>query len=560
MATAGGASARGWRTRAALIFLGAVAVSAPDLAAAQNRAPAAVEISAGSELENYLRLMQISGRAKAYPWMLRGFSARELEQLLPADSVEVPWRLSPARLRARFSLAPISLQTAFNSAFPYGSNDGAVWSGRGLTVSASGGFAVRAGPVSLTIAPVGFVTTNGAFPLLDNGETGSLKYNDGLFARYVDRPQRFGDGAYGRGDVGASEIRVDTRFVTLGFGTSPMTWGPAAEYPFVLGTNAPGFAHAFLGTGNPVNVWVGRLHGRAVWGKLSQSSYSPVGPPDRFLSDTQPGRDRLMAALVMVFVPRFAPNLEVGFSRFVHMPYPRDGIDAGSLIRRAWPTFLKKNVTGETTEDVADENDLASVFARWVFPSAGFELYAENGHDDWFHDLRDLVQEPDHNRAYVIGFQKVLGGVGKRMSALRGEIINHQMPPLGRDRPGQGFIYTHSALPQGHTNRGQLLGSSAGAGAAAGSILAWDRYTPTGRTTVAWRRIVRAQAGTFYENGVEVSRRTDVMHVLGAERSRGRGSLRYTYGLDVIGNINRNFSSDVVSVNARAGLQWTPSW
>ena len=557
MAIAGRARAGKLRADAALIVL-AAALSTAEPAAAQSRAPAAVEMSAGSELENYLRLLQISGRANSYPWSLRSFSARELEQLLPPDSVDVPWRLSPAHLRARFSLAPISLNTALNSAFPYGANDGAVWSGRGLTVSASGGFAVRAGALSLTIAPIGFVTTNGAFPLLDNGETGSLMYNDGLFPRFVDRPQRFGDGAYGRGDAGASEIRVDTRFVTLGFGTAPMTWGPAAEYPFVLGTNAPGFAHAFLGTGNPVNVWAGRLHGRAIWGKLSQSSYSPVGPPDRFLSDTQPGRDRLMTALVLVFVPRFAPNLEVGISRFLHMPYPMDGIDA-SIIRRAWPTLLKKNVTGDAVEEVADENDLASVFARWVFPSAGFELYAEHGHDDWFHDLRDLLQEPDHNRAYVVGFQKSLGG-GSRMSAVRGEIINHQMPPLGRDRPGQGFVYTHSALPQGHTNRGQLLGASAGTGAAAGAILAWDRYSPAGRTTIAWRRIVRAHAGTFHEDGVEISRRTDVMHVLGAERSRGRGGLRYTYGLDLIGNLNRNFSDDVVSVNARLGLQWTPSW
>jgi hypothetical protein len=547
-----------WRIvlRATPVLLGFATVPAQP-AVAQSRAPAATDVPAGSELENYLRLLQVAGKAAHYPWSIRGFSGREIERLLPADTVAAPWRLSAERLRSRLTLGSIEVNTVFNSAFPHGSNDGAVWAGRGLTASASVAVRMRAGPLSLTLAPVGFVTTNGEFPLLENGETGSLAYNDGLVPRYIDRPQRFGDGAYGRGDVGASEIRLDTRAVTLGFGTAPMTWGPAVEHPFLLSTNAPGFPHAFLGTGSPVNIGIGTLHARVVWGKLSQSSYSPVVGSDRFVADTQPGRDRLMTGLALVVAPRIAPNLELGVARFLHLPYPAEGID-GKFFRRTLPTFLKKNVTGEAIEDVADENDLASVFARWVFPAAGFELYAEHGHDDWFHDLRDLTQEPDHYRAYVIGFQKVLRSTPDRMSSIRGEIINYQMPPLGRDRPGQGFVYTHSALPQGHTHRGQLLGSNAGVGAAAAGVLAWDRYGPAGRTTLTWRRIVRAHAGTFHEDGVEISRRTDVIHALGVERSRGNASLRYTLGADLLGNINRNFSSDVVSVNARAGIQWTP--
>lgn len=544
--------------RLALITI-ALATVAAGPAAAQSRAPAGTDLLAGSELENYLRLLQLTGASRPYPWTIRGFSGRELERLLPADTAAVPWHLSADRLRARFAMGSLELSTVFNSRFPYGSNDGAVWAGRGLTASASMAVMMRAGPLSLTLAPVAFISSNGEFPLLDNGETGSLAYNDGLFARYIDKPQRFGDGAYGRGDIGASEIRLDTRAVTMGFGTAPMTWGPAVENPFLLGTNAPGFPHAFIGTGTPANIGIGALHARAVWGKLAQSSFSPVTGSDRFVSDTEPGRDRLMTALVLVFVPRLAPTLELGLARFLHLPYPADGID-GDLLRRAWPTFLKKSVTGEAIEDVADENDLASIFARWAFPSVGFELYAEHGHDDWFHDLRDLTQEPDHNRSYLIGFQKVLRSSPGSLSSIRGEIFNHQMPPLGRDRPGQGFVYTHSALPQGHTNRGQLLGANAGAGAAGASVLAWDRYSPAGRTTLAWRRVVRAHAGTFHENGVEVSRRTDVIHSLGAERSRGSASLRYTVGVDLLGNINRNFSSDVVSVSARAGIQWTPAW
>jgi hypothetical protein len=527
-------------------------------APAQSRAPAAVEFVPGGELENYLRMLQVAGVVGWHPWSIRAFSARELEKLLPSDTASVPWALSPAAMRSRVTLGPIGVGAIANSGFPYGFNDGPTWAGRGLTATASGSVAGRIGPLTLTLAPGAFISTNGSFPLLDNGMAGTLAYNDGLYPMNVDRPQRFGDGAHGRGDPGASEVRVDTRFVTLGFGTAPMMWGPAAEYPYLMGTNAPGFPHAFLGTGEPVNVGIGRLHTRAYWGKLFQSSYSPVVGSDRFVVGDETGRTRLMAGMVLLFTPRIAPHLELGFGRFVHVPYPESGID-GRFFRKPWPRFLKKNVYGpEATREVDLENELASVFARWAFPSAGFELYAEHGQDDWFHDLRDLTQEPDHQRTYMLGFQKVLRVSRSGASAIRGELINYQVPPLGRDRPGEGFIYAHNILRQGHTNRGQLIGSGPGVGSAAGSVLAWDRYAPVGRTTLSWRRIVRAHTGSFESDGITVEKAVDVIHSLGAERSRGSGSFRYTTGLDVMVNFNRNFARDAFNLNARVGVEWSP--
>lgn len=523
-------------------------------ASAQSRAPAAGDFGPATEVERYLRLLQISGSAGWYPWSIRSFSARELEKILPSDSASIPWRLSPVTMQSRLSLGSLQLKTVVNSAFPYGSNDGAIWAGRGLTFSAAAGVAARIGPLSLTLSPIAFIATNNAFALQPNGQAGALAYNHGLYPGNVDNPQRFGDGAYGRVDAGASEIRFDSRFLTAGFGTAPMTWGPAAEYPFVIGANAAGFPHAFAGTGGPVNVGIGKLHARAVWGKLSQSPYSPVVGSDRFQGEQEPGRDRLMTGLVLVFVPRLTPQLELGVARFAHLPYLEGGVNA-EFFQKIWPTFLKKNVGSGFVEG---ENELASVYARWAFPDVGFEIYAEHGHDDWYNDLRDLTQEPDHNKSYMIGFQKVMHTSARVASAVRGELINHVMPPLGRDRPGQGGIYTHGVHRQGHTNRGQLIGASAGAGSAAASVLAWDRYTPQGRTTISWQRTVRAHGGSFFTSGVEDSSAIDVIHSIGAERSRGSGSLRYTTGLDLMVNFNRNFERDAFNLNARVGMEWSP--
>jgi hypothetical protein len=531
---------------------------APHPAPAQEIAPSALDVLAGSELENYLRALQVAGIVKPYPWSVRGFSSRETVALAPPDTALHPWKISDQRLRSRFA-AGASFSSAFNSSFPYGGNDGALWAGRGLTIGATAGVVLRAGPLSVVAAPVAFVSQNSSFRLLDNGRSGNAAFNDGRFPLTVDRPQRFGDGSYGRLDLGASGVRLDTRALTVGAGTFPMWWGPAVEHPFVLGNNAPGIPHLFIGTGDPVNVFIGRIHARAVWGQLEQSAYSPVTGSDRYLSRRDPGRRRLMSGMVLLFTPRPVPDLELGVTRFVHVPFRPEGAGA-EFWRSPWPVFLKKNLPPDPdgSSFTADWNELASVFARWVFPAAGLELYGEHGHDDWYHDLRDLAQEPDHNKGYVIGFQKTFRTNESTLSTLRGEIANYQASPLARDRPGQGAIYTHSSLRQGHTHRGQLLGSWAGVGSAAASVLAWDRYTRRGRTTIAWRRILRAETGTYHLSGLEDLRSNDVLHTLGVERSMSFGPARLNAGFELMRNFNRDFERDVFNLNLLAGVQWSP--
>lgn len=532
----------------------AMAAAIPALTNAQSEptvtVPSPLDVLAGSELENYLRALQVAGFVEPYPWSVRGFSARELSMLLQTDSGTGAWAVTAQRLGNGLAPGGLSLRAVFNSAYPYGANDGAVWAGRGFTVSASAGATLRAGPLSLSVAPVAYVAQNTAFPLLDNGQEGPLAFNDGLFARRVDRPQRFGPDAHGRIDPGASGLRIDTRLVTAGAGTFPMWWGPSVENPFVLGTNAAGIPHLFIGSGEPLNIGIGRVHMRVVWGRLDQSEYSPVTGGATYVSNASPGTIRLMGGFALTATPRPFPGLEVGIAHFSHVPY------LGTFGRYFWRSpfpdvFLKKNLPGNVSNlsFAETKNQLASVFARWVFPSAGFELYGEHGHDDWYHDLRDLLQEPDHNKSYTIGLQKTLSRSGRVLSLVRGEIINYQMPQIARDRPGQGSIYSHTFLRQGHTHRGQLLGSAAGVGSAAASVVAYERYTPAAHSTISWRRNVRAERGDFSQTGIVDSRATDVLHSVGFQQSRTRGSLRVTYGVEIMRNFNRNFAEDVSNLS-----------
>ena len=521
-------------------------------ASAQQSRLTILDFPTGSEMEEYLRAMQISGRVPLYPWSIRGFSRREITRLATADSTG-PWRLRDRFTIARVTVGPLRIAQIFNSAYPYGANDGPVWAGRGLTSVVSGGIAVALGPISIAIDPLAFRASNKAFELLPNGITGPQSFGQaGIFAGLVDRPQRFGSGAYSRLDPGNSSIRFNSRLVTFGVSTANEWMGPAAEYPFILGTNAPGFPHIILGTGEPLNIWIGRIHARLTWGRLNQSDYSPVVGPARFAFDTSTGTVvtggtiRLTTAGQMLLVPRGIPGLEIGISRFFHVPNV-DGEPSSAFWRKPVKVLFLRNEQ-EQGDIGGYDNQLASAFFRWVFPRSGLEVFGERGFEDQLYDLRDLILDLDHEREYMLGFQKVLRGSSSKIDLLRFELVNYQAPGLARVR-GEAGIYVHSTLRQGHTNRGQLLGSSPGVGWAAGSTLSWTRYSVANRTTATFRRIVRDQRGDFHTSGLFDPRSSDVIVAAGIERMHFGRHADVGTSLQVMQDFNRNFKSDIPNLN-----------
>lgn len=510
-----------------------------------------LDFDTGSEMEEYLRALQIAGKVPLYPWSIRGFSRREITRLATADSTG-PWKLHDRFSTARLNVGPLRLGATLNSSYPYGANDGAVWAGRGLTTIASGGIAAAMGPISLAVDPIAFRASNTPFDLLPNGKAGPLLFNHRTFTNLVDFPQRFGDRPYSRLDPGNSSIRFDSRAITLGVSTANEWIGPAAEYPFLLGNNASGFPHLFLGTGEPLSIWIARIHARFLWGKLSQSAYSPVTGPTQFAFDTATGllisggTVRLAAAGEIVVLPRGLPGLEIGLGRFFHVPNTPGEPNSAFWRKPLKVVFLKNEVA---SGDIGGfDNQLASLFFRWVFPRAGLEIFGERGFEDQLYDTRDLILDLDHEREYMLGFQKILRTSPNGMDVLRGELVNFQEPTIARVRSEAG-IYVHFYLRQGHTNRGQLLGASPGVGWAAASTLSWTRYSSGTRTAATLRRIVRDQRGDFQMTGIVDPHSSDVIVSAGLERMRFGRRADFGARAEVMEDFNRNFSKDVPNLN-----------
>lgn len=507
---------------------------------------ARAEVFAGGELENYLRYLQTLGVVAPYPWGLRAFSPSEIDRLLPADTAH-PWA-------ARYDLAPQALRGAtldwvaptasvrVNSTFPYGFNDGPIWAGRGVTLAAQSGVAVRWGVLSLTVAPLLFAAQNAGFRLMANGESGPLAYADGVTPGQIDRPQRFGSGVYARLDPGQSTVRLDWRALAVGVTTANQYWGPATESPIMLGNNAAGFPHAFVGTAHPVDLWLLRVHGRIVWGRLTQSPFSP---------ETESGGVRFGTGFNVVLTSRWVPGVEVGVTRLSHQAWPAGGPRLSDLFR-----LLGSQQTANAA-GLIDDNQLASAYFRWVLPRSGFEVYGEYGRDDYNMNLRDFILEPDHIGGYTIGLRKVMRRAANRLLAVRAEVQNLQFSVLAQGR-GWAPFYTHTTQRQGHTQNGQVLGSDAGPGGA-GAVVAVESYSPSGRWTWSWNRILRRQRGDFLQTGQPDLSGLDVQHALAVERLVFRGRYDFLVRGAAVYELNRDFRGDAFNLNlslgARIGLR-----
>ncbi|HYS70083.1 MAG TPA: hypothetical protein VEM14_07550, partial [Gemmatimonadaceae bacterium] len=365
------------------------------------------EVFVGSETESYLRYVDLNDTTSSASWLIRPFSTRQLRQL-SNELADQPWQghlkgFAFSSSRLDFGLLSPSSSVRYNSSFPYGSNDAAIWAGRGATVAAQAGAYAQLGPISLSILPIVFSTENSAFPLAPS--TMPCGCGDPIGAGAVDRPQRFGTSAYWRLDPGQSTIAVDLFNVNAGFSTANEGWGPSVEYPLVIGNNAAGFPHLYFGSSSPFSIFIGKAHFKILYGRLDQTAYSPVQGSKFYFSGVEPGRIRFASGLIATFQPRGFDGLEIGGSRFVHSIWPREGIPS-SYLKKPLQAFLKVNQPGIDQQLAGTDNQVASFFARWAFRESGLEVYGEYGREDNSYDLRDFMQEPDHSRSYSLGLAK----------------------------------------------------------------------------------------------------------------------------------------------------------
>lgn len=415
----------------------------------------AQELDVGDVHEAYVRLLQISGDAP-----LNSFSTRPLIRRPDEgyDTNSGPWGL-------RYLTRPLAgaeewfveaassrIRIYNNSHHPVNGLDGAVWQGKGVTTAVDFGASVQWRGLRVTAAPSLIWTQNSSFDLAPVVPPGQSQY--GYPWRAIDLPQRFGPSSFTRLDAGQSEMRLSGRGVTLGYGHRNLWWGPGIRSSILMGNNAGGFPHAFLGTQGPRSIGIGTIEANWVWGSLAQSDYFdiPVQSDDRYLT-----------GIVLAYSPSFLEGLSLGFTRVFYGWVPDEGLAFGDRLL-VFQGIRKERLQDDSSPTGDDERDqMVSLFGRWVLPESGFEVYVEWARNDHPLDFLDILLEPEHSQGYTLGLQKAISLAHGRRLSIQGELTHLEREPTFQVRANPVY-YAHHIVFQGYTHRGEVLGAGIGPG------------------------------------------------------------------------------------------------
>ncbi len=437
-------------------------------------------------LEDYYRRRQLLGELNPEV----SFSVRPLFPItsFKVDNVFDPDGTSDANSHFRNSskllfakgtgeiqILPLSWQQQFNSHHPYGWNDGAMIPARGYQTMGSGGVFVKFGLLSIQLRPEFVYAQNKRFEgfgLGKNDEEISKYYE---FQSKIDAPEQFGSGAYNKFNWGQSSVRLTIGMASFGLSNENIWWGPGKRNSIIMSNNAAGFKHLTLNTVRPVKTIIGSFEGQIIAGKLENSGIDPLLTNEGFFDRATYGQQnsdwRYLTGFNINYQPKWVPGLFLGFTRDF-MSYHKDMNSWGDYFPFFTP--VQKAKSGIEGDPFVRDQRIA-LYGRWIFQKAHAEIYFEYGLNDNSYNFRDFAGSPDHARAYIVGFSKLVP-----LSGRKGEFIqvNAEITQMSQtvDRlvRGAGGFYQHGEVKQGYTNLGEVLGAGIGSGGNLQSIeMSW---------------------------------------------------------------------------------------
>jgi hypothetical protein len=453
---------------AAALASPAAAQSAADSGAVHPGRALQTLVTVGGAAEEGLRDAQLVGRASD-----TGFLLRSPSSMTP--------RAGGVRVRV---LAP-ELAATWNSRIPYSVDDGAMWAGRGTSAVAMAGVYAELGPVRLVLAPeVVYGENRGFDELLPVEWTAAQRlayeapWQVGMHS--IDLPYRPGAGAVRQLRPGQSSLAVKARGVEAGAATESQWWGPAMRSGIVLSNQAAGIPHLFV-RGAP-HTPLGRVEAQWMVGALRDSRWFGTGGERAW---------RSLSAAAAVLHPRGVDGLSLGVARAVYAPAE----DAPGVLGNAADVFTRWR-GGADSLAARPFEQITSLFARMVLPGSGVEAYAEWARYRLPDSFRDLLEAPEHTQGFTFGGQWMLPAPGGRVR-LGGEYTYLEKSPTYRSR-SVGSWYAGTAVREGYTNEGQVIGAAVGPGGS-GQWLAADWLHGGGRVGLVLGR-VRWANDAFYDN------------------------------------------------------------
>ncbi len=364
-------------------------------------------------------------------------------------------------------LSPVINTTRISSKRPYGWGDNGMIPNPGFQTYFSGGVEIKYKFINFTFRPEILLAQNKGF------ETNLDQFtNSELSSKYVywnngDFPERFGEGWVANAWWGQSKLTVQYGAFEIGAATENIWWGPGQFNALTFSNNSQGFPHLTLNTTKPARTFIGNFETQLIIGKLQNSGFNPSQFQELNSVYFKPftGDWRYLNALMLSYNPKWVPGLFVGFTR-TFQQYS-ESMEEGFLAY--FPVF--EGVTKDSygfDNDANGQDQQISVFARFVIPQSKSELYFEFGRRDHAKNWREFTLNPEHARAYILGFTQLFNlSLTNKLLQVRGEMTQQQESVNRYNRYvglGGGITWHTHNPARGFVQNGQPLGVGIGVG------------------------------------------------------------------------------------------------
>ncbi|GMQ27755.1 capsule assembly Wzi family protein [Algoriphagus confluentis] len=415
-------------------------------------------------IEDYVRREQALGNILetwSFNYLPLPFSILELKEDSIGKIKNIKFKSSS---KFKIDLLPLENTILVNTGVPYRGGSGALIPSKGVQNLLSGGLFLKYGKLSMQIAPQIHYAQN--LPFEEYPEQAPSQYFSILRrdVRGTEKPVRFADQPIFRFLPGNSNLLFNFGSFATGISTENISWGPGQFNKLHISDNANGFFHGTIRTSKPAKTFLGNFEGQYFMGRLDGygGPYFSDSTAINLLPIKEEESYRYFTGLSFSYNPKWVKGFFFGVSRTFQI-YRED---MENNLRAWFPLLdpLPKQGTGVIENILLREDQHFSVFARYVIPKAKTEFYFEYIRNDHSLNWRDFILNPEHSRAYLIGFSKAILQSDRGYWYFRSEYTHTQAPINNIVRPGGDGIgvYYNGQVDQGLTHRGEVLGSSIG--------------------------------------------------------------------------------------------------
>jgi len=426
-------------------------------------------------IEEYLRRQQLMSpeSQRTYSFNLRPSETDLIFKKIDKRSTGFYFKKAQDTVKqVRLQMLPIMQRANFNTKRVYGWADGPMIPNVGSQYYISTGFYAKLWIFHLQIQPEYVLASNNSYKGLDSTYSESIilskfrDYNTG------DYPERFGEGNYSRLGWGQSKLTMNAGSFELGISTQNIWWGPGQWNGLIFSYNAAGFPYLTLNTSRPAKTFLGNFEGQILAGRLENSMLEPTQVSslnEKFFREFS-GDWRYLNAIVISYNPKWISGLFLGGSR----SFQQYNANRGDLFRDYFPIFdvLQKEKIFKNDNSVEFDNQgrdqQLTIFFRLLVPPAKAEIYGEFGKRDHNYNWREATLNPEHARAYLFGFKKLVStSAPNQFIQVRSE-VTHQQESVNRyiRYPGTtgGLSWHTHTRARGFSQWGQPLGVGIGIG------------------------------------------------------------------------------------------------